>query len=66
MTRIHPLQIETGTAYFVEAKPKNESLVKVNYYDEQKIRIASRLILIPSNEELSDETIWKNADVKVE
>jgi hypothetical protein len=63
--KIKPIQIESNEAHFVEAKPINESLVIVNFYNADVVRIASRLLLIPADEELSDEIIWRIAGVEL-
>ena len=65
MNPIKPQRIENAEAVFAESEAINESLVRVNFYNASKERIASRLVRIPSEEELTEENIWKAAGFEI-
>ncbi len=64
MIKITPQQIEGKQAEAITTTAINESLVRVNFYSASGKKIASRLVLIPADQELTDENIYKNAKVE--
>ncbi len=63
MIAIIPQLVAGLEAHFADYKAKNESIVRVNFFDADKRKIASRIVGIPSEEELTEENVWKAAKV---
>jgi hypothetical protein len=65
MTSIKPLSFDKYEARFAQYEAANESIVRVNFYTLERLCIASRIVAIPPDEELSPESVWKAANVEV-
>jgi hypothetical protein len=65
MTPIKPIPFNKYEVRFADYEAANESIVRVNFYTLEKLRIASRIVAIPPDEELSPESVWKAASVEI-
>jgi hypothetical protein len=63
MTAIVAFVIERQEARYAEIQAHTESVVRVSFFDAHRRRIASRIVLIPPDVELSDSEVWKAANV---
>jgi hypothetical protein len=61
MTAITPQPFGNYEARFAEYEAATESIVRVNFYTLEKLCIASRIVAIPPDEELTPESVWKAA-----
>lgn len=63
MIPIKPKLIDGVEIHFVDFAAKNESIVRVNFYGACKCRVASTVVRIPSDQELTEANVWQAAGV---
>ena len=61
--QIVPKVIDGHTAIKADYYAHNESIVRVNYFDANNVRIASTIVSIPVEQELTEENVWAAAEV---
>jgi len=63
MKQIVPKNFDGHTAVKADYLAHNESIVRVNYFDANDVRIASTIISIPPEQELTEANVWAAAEV---